>query len=352
MFEHETFEAIITRMLERVSHDVDKREGAIIYDAGAMTAKELQEMYIALDGVILETFPETASRSNLVRRAAEYGVYPYPATHAILKGEFNQDIPIGSRFSIGEVNYIAIRRISIGMYEMQCEEVGDVGNTQFGQLIPIEYIDGLQRAELTELLIPGEEEEPTEDFRVRFFVTRNQIPYGGNRDDYKQKIMTIQGVGGVKPNRTPAGGGTVGITIIDSNYNPPSQAVINEVQTIVDPIPNNGEGLGIAPYGHRVTVDAVETVPVNITMKLVLSGVTIGQVQLEIEEIVEAYLLEQRKAWENSEFLIIRQLQIESRALEVTGINDVLESTINSVNSNLLLTANQIPILGTVTLYE
>ncbi|MEC1180356.1 baseplate J/gp47 family protein [Metasolibacillus meyeri] len=352
MFEQETFEVIIARMLERVSHDVDKRDGAIIYDAGAMTAKELQEMYIALDGVILETFPETASRPNLIRRAAEYGVYPYPATHAILKGEFNQDIPIGSRFSLGELNYIAIQRIGVGIYEMRCEEIGSAGNTQFGQLIPIEYINGLQRAELTELLIPGEEEEPTEDFRVRFFLTRNQIPYGGNRDDYKQKIMEIQGVGGVKPHRTPAGGGTVGITIIDSNYQPPSQAVIDEVQTIVDPIPNNGEGLGVAPYGHRVAVKAVETLTVDIAMKLVLNGATLGQVQAEIEDIAEAYLLEQRKAWDKESSLIVRQLQIESRILEVAGVNDVLESTINNVNSNLLLTADQIPVLGTVTLYE
>lgn len=352
MFERETFEAIIERMLERVSHDVDKREGSIIYDAGAMTAKELQEMYIALDGVILETFPETASRPNLIRRAAEYGVYPYPATHAILKGEFNQDIPIGSRFSLDELNYIVIQRIGVGVYEMQCEEIGSIGNTQFGQLIPIDYIDGLQRAELTELLIPGEEEEPTEDFRVRFFLTRNQVPYGGNRDDYKQKVMEIPGVGGVKPYRTPSGGGTVGITIIDSNYEPPSQAVINEVQTFIDPIPNNGEGLGIAPYGHRVTVQAVETVTVDLSMKLVLNGATIGQVQAEIEDIVEAYFLEQRKAWDKEDFLIVRQLQIESRILEVAGVNDVLESTINQVNSNLLLTASQIPVLGTVTLYE
>ncbi|WP_042474594.1 baseplate J/gp47 family protein [Bacillus ndiopicus] len=352
MFERETFEAIIERMLERVSNDVDKREGSIIYDAGAMTAKELQEMYIALDGVILETFPETASRHNLIRRAAEYGVYPYPATHAILKGEFNQDIAIGSRFSLGELNYIAVQRISVGIYEIQCEEIGSIGNAQFGQLIPIDYIDGLQTAELTELLIPGEDEEPTEDFRVRFFLTRNQIPYGGNRDDYKQKVMAIQGIGGVKPYRTPAGGGSVGITIIDSNYNPPSQALINDVQTIVDPVANSGEGLGVAPYGHRVAVNAVETVTVNVAMKLALSGATLGQVQAEIEEVIDEYLLEQRKTWDKSEFVIVRQLQIESRILEVAGVNDVLESTINSVDGNLILTANQVPVLGTVTLYE
>lgn len=350
MFEHQTFEIIVERMLERISNDIDKREGSIVYDAGAMTAKELQEMYIALDGIILETFPETASRPNLVRRAAEYGVYPYEPTHAILKGVFSKDIPIGSRFSLGELNYIAVQRIAPKEYEMRCEEVGIIGNTQFGALIPIEYIDGLQTAELTELLIPGEDEEPTEDFRRRFFLTRRQIPYGGNRDDYTQKVMAIQGVGGVKSYRTPAGGGTVGITIIDSDFNSPSQALIDEVQTILDPIVNSGEGLGVAPYGHRVTVQAVEIVPIDLYLKLVLSNVTPGQLQYEVEEAAADYLLALRKEWSNTDVTVIRQLHIESSLLDITGVHDVTESTINGTDGNLVLLKDQVPVLGTVTL--
>lgn len=350
MFEQQTFEAIVERMLNRISNDVDKREGSIIWDAGAMTAKELQEMYIALDSIILETFPETASRPNLIRRASEYGVYPYESTYAILKGVFSKDIPIGSRFSLGELNYIAIQRIAPKEYEMQCETVGVVGNTQFGSLIPIEYIDGLETAELTELLIPGEEEEPTEDFRVRFFLTRKQIPYGGNRDDYIQKVMSIPGVGGVKPYRAPNGGGTVGITIIDSDFNPPTNALIEEVQTILDPVVNSGEGLGVAPYGHRVTVSGIETVTIDIYLKLVISNVTLGQLQAEVEDAINDYFSSLRKDWQNTNFIIIRQLQIESRLLDILGISDVLESTINGQDSNFNLVHNQVPVLGAVTL--
>lgn len=350
MFEHQSFETIVERMLSRISNDVDKREGAIIYDAGAMTAKELQEMYIALDGIILETFPETASRPNLIRRAEEYGVYPYEATNAILKGVFSKDIPIGSRFSLGELDYIAIQRIAPKEYEMQCETVGIIGNTQFGYLIPIEYIDGLETAQLTELLIPGEEEESTEDFRRRFFLTRKQIPYGGNRDDYVQKVMSIHGVGGVKSYRAPAGGGTVGITIIDSNFNPPSNSLIEEAQTILDPVVNSGEGLGVAPYGHRVTVSGVENVTINVNLKLVISNATPGQLQNEIEESISEYFLSLRREWQNSNILIVRQLQIESKLLDIVGIHDVVASTINEHDGNLILAHNQVPFLGTVTL--
>lgn len=359
MFEQQTFEFITERMLDYVEQwkaekgeSLDLREGGIVFDMGAMTAKELAEFYIGLDGIILETFPETASRPNLIRRAAEYGVYPDEATHAVIKGEFDNDIPIGSRFSLGELNYVAIQRISMGVFEMECETKGVIGNSQFGTLIPINYIDGLGSAELTELLILGENEEETEVFRRRFFLSRKQIPYGGNRDDYQQKVMKIDGVGGVKSYRTPTGGGTVGITVIASDFSPPTPTLLDAVQTVLDPIPNQGEGLGVAPYGHRVTVKGVEMVPIDISLRLVLSSATLGQLQAEVEAMAETYLLEQRKLWAENYFLIIRQLQIEARTLDLQGVTDVLESTLNEIDENVVLSPNQIPVLGTVTLYE
>lgn len=54
---------------------------------------------------------------------------------------------------------MAVERIAKGQYKMQCETIGTAGNTLFGTLIPIEYIRGLSQAELTELLIPGEDEK-------------------------------------------------------------------------------------------------------------------------------------------------------------------------------------------------
>ena len=359
MFEQQTFDYVTERMLDFIEQwkaekgeSLDLREGGIVYDMGAMTAKELAEFYIGLDGIILETFPETASRPNLIKRAAEYGVYPDEATHAVLEGVFDIDIPIGSRFSLGELNYVAIQRISHGIFEMECEMRGVIGNSQFGTMIPINYIDGLSSAELTELLIPGEDEEETEVFRRRFFLTRKQIPYGGNRDDYQQKVMKIDGVGGIKSYRTPAGGGTVGITIIASDFSPPTPTLIDAVQTELDPIPNQGEGLGVAPYGHRVSVSGVVTVSIDISLRLVLSGATTGQLQTEVEEMAAEYLLEQRKLWAESNFLIVRQLQIEARTLDLQGVTDVLESALNGIDENVVLSPNQIPILGTVTLYE
>ncbi|MDN8817488.1 phage portal protein, partial [Staphylococcus aureus] len=48
MFENQTFEEIMERMLERVSDEIDKRENSVIWNALAPAAAELALSYIWL----------------------------------------------------------------------------------------------------------------------------------------------------------------------------------------------------------------------------------------------------------------------------------------------------------------
>ena len=219
MYENVTFESILERMLGRIPDDMDKREGSIIYDALAPAAVELQLMYLELDDVLKQTFADTANREFLILRAKERGLSPKSATYAVLKGEFNIDVPIGSRFSCDDLNYKVIEKISEGIFKMQCETIGTLGNSTFGDLIPIDYISGLQTAKLTEILIPGEDEEDTESFRKRYLDSFDAQAFGGNIADYKAKTYAINGVGGVKVTPVWNGGGTVKLTIINSEFN-------------------------------------------------------------------------------------------------------------------------------------
>ncbi|MEI3190366.1 MAG: hypothetical protein V8S38_12290 [Lachnospiraceae bacterium] len=72
MYENITYESILQRMLDRIPDDMDKREGAVIYDALAPAAVELQLMYIELDTILRDTFASTTTdRDCMVLRAAE-----------------------------------------------------------------------------------------------------------------------------------------------------------------------------------------------------------------------------------------------------------------------------------------
>lgn len=352
MYENVTFESILQRMLDRVSDQMDKRESSPIYNALAPAAVELQLMYIEFDIILKETFGDTASREYLIRRAAERGITPYPATYALLKGEFTPstiNISIGSRFSLNDLNYYVKSKISDGVYQVECEEAGIKGNQYFGDMIPIEYIDGLETAQLTELLIPGEDEEDTEDLRVRYFSSFETKPYGGNKKDYIEKTNAIAGVGSTKVTPLWEGGGTVKLTILDSNFDKASSILVETIQETIDPT-KDGSGLGVAPIGHIVTVDTVEEVTVNVSTTITFDdGYSFVSLQSQIQSVIEEYLLELRKDWANQGSLIVRTAQIDTRILGIQGVLDLADTRINGSTSNLILSAYQIPVLGGVT---
>lgn len=352
MYENVTYEVILQRMLDRVSNNVDKRESSPIYNALAPAAIELQLMYIEFDIILKETFGDTASREYLIRRAAERGITPYPATYALLKGEFTPstiNISIGSRFSLNDLNYYVKSKISDGVYQVECEEAGVKGNQYFGDMIPIEYIDGLETAQLTELLIPGEDEEDTEDLRVRYFSSFETKPYGGNKKDYIAKTNAIAGVGSTKVTPLWDGGGTVKLTILNSEFSKASSILIEAVQETIDPT-KDGLGLGVAPIGHIVTVDTVEEITLNVSTIITFDdGYSFVSLQSQIESVIEEYLLELRKDWANQESLIVRTAQIDTRILGIQGVLDIADTRINGSTSNLILSAYQIPVLGGVT---
>lgn len=351
MYENITFEQILQRMLDRVPSDVDKREGSVIYNALAPAAAEVKQMQIELDVILNETFADTASREYLIKRAAERGLSPKPASKAILKGEFNlSSVPIGSRYTAGEYVFEAIEQINPGAYRMQCETAGAGSNTALGAMVPVQYLAGLTSAQLTEVLIPGEDDEDTEVFRSRYFASFESQAFGGNRADYKDKVNALTGVGGCKVSRTPGGGGTVGVVIMDSTYGVPSSILIDEVQTALDPTVNAGEGLGIAPIGHEVTVTGITSDTIDIATTITYApGWDWPALQPYAEDVVDAYFLELRQGWQNEAQIIVRIAQIESRFLNLAGVVDISGTTLDGVAANKVLGANEIPERGALS---
>ena len=86
MYDNVTFDSIMEDMLARVPSNMDKREGSVIWDALAPCAVELQNIYIALNTVLNETFADTANLYYLSKRAAERGIAQKLATKAVLQG--------------------------------------------------------------------------------------------------------------------------------------------------------------------------------------------------------------------------------------------------------------------------
>ncbi len=398
MFQDISHERLRQRMLARVSDKLDKREGSVIFDAVSPAAMELMALYIELERIIGEAYGDTASREFLILRCKERGIVPFPAEHAILRGEFS---PVtaeveGKRFSMEELNYTVERKIADGVYEVRCETPGTVGNRFLGEMIPIDYVDGLESAALTEVLIPGEDEEDTEDLRKRYFGSFNVQQFGGNRADYIEKVSAIPGVGGVKIKRVwngdidPAGlipaetvsewfavngdslpedvrewlsgtltaaqsgklttGGAVLVTILDSSYNAASDTLIARVKETLDPSEQTGEGMGLAPIGHIVTVRSAVVVPINISTTIVFeTGYGWDDLRSAIESAVSDYLLELRKDWASASSTTVRISQIETRILDIKGVVDISDTKLGGTAGNIVLGEYEVPVTGEVS---
>ena len=405
MFENMTYEALVKRALARVPPTIDKREGSMVFNGVAPSMAELAQIYIGLDFVFKATYLLTAPREYLIKRAFDRNMAPHPATAAVYRAEFNREVPEGTRFSCEDVNFVVTDRMDpeddteTGLsHRVTCEKVGAATNQYTGQLIPVEYLDGLTRAELVELLVPGEDDEETEIFRQRVLDSFQSQAFGGNQADYKEKVLAMPGVAalkvhpvwneGLRPSTLIPGdevtawleasvgalepavaawviavytaakdklltiGGTVKLVLLAANNTVPTDTLIDEVQTAVDPTENAGEGLGLAPIGHVVHVTGVATEPVNVTLNLTFApGWSWEAVKSYVEDVIDNYFVELAKTWASSDFLVVRISQIESRILAgcATMITDIDGTRINGVESNLALGADSIPVRGEVS---
>ena len=90
MYEDQTYDIILERMMNRVSDKIDKRPSSPVYDLHSSTAIEFQILYIELEYLIKNSYGDTAAREFLILLAKDRGLSPEPATKAILQGEIGR----------------------------------------------------------------------------------------------------------------------------------------------------------------------------------------------------------------------------------------------------------------------
>ena len=355
MYESMTYEAILRRALARVSVSVDRREGSVIYDAIAPMAAELAMLYAELSTVLDRGFADTAGGEDLTKRAAERGIARQAASAAVRLGLFlntggaPMDLPLGSRFSGGGINFTVTARLAAGYYQLTAETAGTVGNEHVGAIIPITHLAGLGTATLEDILIPGEDTESDETLRARYIASFDAQAFGGNITDYREKAGAIPGVGYVNVLPTWDGGGTVKLIFVDSTGAAPSATLVETVQNAIDPVGHGGDGLGLAPIGHVVTVVGAEALGVDVGLRLAFEPEYNWElVQGAVTAALETYFASLIGAWEGSNGLVVRLSHIEAAALSVPGVLDLMGATVNGRAENLALDIGRIPVLGTV----
>lgn len=344
-------EDILKRCMSRISDDMDKREGSVIYDALMPACMELEALYFALDELYKNAFADTADFNYLKKLGKERGIEVYKATNAIIRGEFSGKVNKGDIFTINKLRFIVMSDCeengSLFDADLRAERAGSEYNLQSGNLNSLYGYYEVSR--IKELLKPARDFETVEEFRERYFKEVRRKNFGGNIEDYERWTLALDGVGAVKVFPIWQGGGTVKVVISGSDGLSPSSKLIDDVQTALDPVKNHGEGVGIAPIGHTVTVRGVNHKTVDIKLKMVFqAGYDKDNTAEVVKKAVEEYVKEVRAGW-GKRPLVLRSSNLISRFLEYDKyFVDCEYVSFNDENIRLAFDEEDVPVVGKI----
>ena len=348
-YEDMTYEFILDRMMKRVLEkypNLDNREGSIIFNALAPAALELAILYTELDNSMSESFVATASREYLYEMCKQFGMDTsvFEASAGVHKGEFNVEVPIGSRWNCELYNYEVTEFIGMHgeyyTYRMNCETIGTSPNNQTGELTPItDSPDGLTYAMLTECLVEGENETSDDGIREAYTEYVNSTVGDGNAAQYKRWCNEYEGVGNSKVFPLWNGANTVKVSILSASNKAASPELVAEFQEYIDPNAS-GMGDGVAPIGSFVTVSTATELPINVSatvnMKDGYSDTTV------IGKALEKFFGE--IAYEKVQ---LAYMNIGAVILGADGVESISNLTVNGGTADITLGDEHVPVLGT-----
>lgn len=350
-----SFEKIMDRCLgNKILENVDKRPGSIIYDALAPICLELAEAYVKMDIMEEQTFLTTATGINLDKRAFDYGLSRTPATNALRVAEFKKykmdsdgnfahddkgnkilidmDITEGARFTLPEDSSITFEYTGKidGYNILKCEQTGTKGNEHVGTILPLVPIKNLIEAKITSTYKPAEDEETDEELRERVIDSINYSSFGGNIEDYIEKVNAIDGVGNTKVFPAWQYNGSVLLSIVDPIFNPITDEFAKNLKEQIDPDEDTGQGVGIAPIGHYVTITTPAKKYVNVSMSVeLMNTVTLETIKEDIEKKISEYFETVRKSFGQNVNLTIYRARIIEKILELKEVLNVKDVALN-----------------------
>ena len=106
---------------------------------------------------------------------------------------------------------------------------------------------------------------------------------------------------------------------------------------------------GLAPIGHVVNVAGVKEVPIHVGLNIEYKeGYSFEVLKEPIENAIEEYFSRLRQAWASNDSMIVRISQIEYRLLELDGIFDLKDTTLNGQELNIVIDRESIPVRGEI----
>ncbi len=337
MWEDMTYESILADMLSRVTSDVDKREGSVIYDALAPCALQLAQSYFYMDAYLDLVFGDTAIGAHLDRIVADSGLARKPATYAERKVITTGPVDIGTRWGLDDTSYEITELISGNTYRARCEQIGAIGNQYSGTLENIDNVSGVT-ATLTDIIASGEDIETDENLRARYYSRIRSAGTSGNIYNYRNWALEVPGCGDAKVFPLWDGPGTVKVLVIDEDM-AIDPALPDAVAAHIE---------SVRPIGATVTVESPTGLTIDVEADVLLDGSRLlADVQNSFSATLSAYLNE--IAFETYS---VSYAKVGSLLLSTDGVQDYSGLLINSGTANITIAPDEMAVSGLVTLTE
>ncbi len=319
---------IIQSMKNNLRIEANKIEGGFANDLIGAFAQEQAKYYLFASWLMNQQFVATATDEYLDYLAIDNGLERKEAKKAtgtlIAKG--SGVLPIGSRFSRGNIHYETTEEKTLTatgvIISAECVIIGEVGNASANTITETD-VSNVTEAINEHAFTGGREKETDDQLRARILKKLQAPTTSGNKYDYEKWALSVDGVGRVKVKPLINGAGTVGVYVLSSDLDVPSDEVITSVSEYIE---------DIKPIGASLIVNKAQTQSIDIEVT-VPSGVDSDEIKTSIENIIDAYL----------KFIAFKDVPYLSYArvgdmIFNSGVSDYSNLKINNGISNINLT--------------
>lgn len=366
-------EEILREMLVELNPKFDKSVGSFAYDILKPPAEQFADLRERIREVDEKRDIYNLTGEELDKFVAQFTpIKRHESTRATgqvkITGKPKTYVPKGTLVGNVSQTYETVKEgvlddEGIGYFEVMALETGKDGNADVGtiDLFPV-TINGLETVTNEEPIVNGFEEENDDNLRSRYFNFINLPATSGNRHHYLYWAKQITGVGLVRIKPLWNGDNTVKLIITDSNGEPASEKLLEELQEYIDPVGEFisedkgwtkwGRGFGEAPVGAFCTIVSAEPLNIKIEVDIKLNP------SYTIEEVTNEFRVKMADRFStialDEDYNMISLAKVGCIILSLDGVADYDASTLklNGEQKNIELTDEQVGVFDEVVFNE
>ena len=323
-------------------------EGGLLNIILAPGAYVFWEALQALRAQVPISFVDETSGAYIDKAAAAYGITRKPGTPASVDvtftGTANAVVPAGTMCVTADgLGFLTDEELTLGedgsgTVPATSDDVGAVYNVPAQAIVTTqESVAGVSGVTNDAAAAGGTDPETDAALFARLDAYRKTPPTSGNDRHYHQWALEVNGIGAASVIRCWDGPGTVKVIVADMELRPVEEDKVAEVAAYIETQ---------RPVTAEVTVESAEGVGVQVAVTVETDGtVSKSNTEQAFTDRLAEYL--GTLAFQTgAEVVYNRVLAI---VMGLDGVTDCSGLTVNGGTANVPLDADEVPLLGTVT---